>query len=49
MIYGIKEMPIMVRIPQANTIVERIHQVIESEYLSKKLTIWMKIMLGKEY
>jgi hypothetical protein len=49
--YGIKGKPITVRNPQANAIVERgLIKSLEtsSKHLSEKVTVWMKMILGKE-
>ena len=50
--YGIKGKPITVRNPQANAIVERVHQVIGNiirTFELEKVTIWMKTIRGKEF
>jgi hypothetical protein len=45
--YGVKAKPITVRNPQANAIVEQVHQVI-GNFIRWKITTWMTMILGKE-
>jgi hypothetical protein len=48
--YGIKGKSITIRNPQANAIVERVHQGIGNiiRTFELEVTIWMKMILGKE-
>jgi hypothetical protein len=52
--YGVKKKPITTRNPQANAIVEPVYQTIgdiiqtSSKLLNSMISIWMRIILGKE-